>query len=386
MDLDAIRYKKARFVIGLMSGTSTDGIDAVLMRLQGESPRLAMKLIGYQSFPFNAEIKRKLLDEHMNARDVCTLNFEMGNLLADAAEAMIREAFDKQIKVDFIASHGHTVAHCPPSGNGALVGTLQIGEPAMIAERTGIPVVSDFRPRDMCAGGQGAPLVPYADWLIFHRDSHTVGCLNLGGIANFTILPPSFSDVMAFDTGPANMATDGAIRLLSRGDMDFDKDGAIAAKGKVIPEFLDYLLDHPYFKKAPPKTTGRDEFGPHIYLRDAILNRRDNSTEDLMATVTHSVVRNIIDAYKNFVAQQHSIQFLVVGGGGAKNKTLMAMLGAAMPGVTIYTSERYGIPLGAREALSFAILGHETMLGKPSNIPSATGARHACVLGKITPP
>lgn len=385
MDLDTIRYKKARFVVGLMSGTSSDGVDAVLMRLQGEMPRLSMKLIGYQNFPFSAELRKQLLNEHMNARDVCLLNFKMGEILSDAAETMIRDAFNRQIKVDFIASHGHTVAHCPPSGN-APFGTLQIGEPAMIAERTGVPVVSDFRPRDMCAGGQGAPLVPYADWLIFHRDSHTVGCLNLGGIANFTILPPNFSDVMAFDTGPANMATDGAIRLLSRGEMEYDKDGAVAAKGKVIPEFLDYLLDHPYFKKPPPKTTGRDEFGAHIYLRDALLNRRDHSMEDLMATVTHSVARNIMDAYKNFISQTHNIQFLVVGGGGARNKTLMGMLQAAMPNVTIYTSERYGIPLGAREALSFAILGHETIMGRPSNIPNATGASHPCVLGKITPP
>lgn len=384
VDLDFLRKKRARFIIGLMSGSSSDGIDAVLVRIKGTGPDLAIKLVAYQSFPFDRALRTRLLDEHMTVRDVCLLNFELGERFADAAKALMGLADEHQVLVDFIASHGQTIAHVPPRSHDK-IGTLQIGEPAVIAERTGLPVVSDFRQRDMAAGGQGAPLVPYADWLLFHKLEREIACLNIGGIANFTVVTPEIKDILAFDVGPANMAIDGAVRLLTRGTQQMDKDGAAAHKGLIIDEFLEYLLGHKYFSKNPPKSTGREEFGVEVYLRDALASRKEHAYEDLIATVTSSVAANIVSAYNRFIKPVHECQQIIVGGGGAKNKTLMTLLRKGMPDVPIFTSDQYGIPDGAREAVAIAILGNETICGTPANIPQATGATHPVVLGKITP-
>jgi len=385
MDLEHVRNKTPRFAIGLMSGTSSDGVDAVLLRLKGTGPGLAIKLMAYKTYPYAPALRMRLLSEHRDAKEVCLLNFELGERLADAALAIMAIAQEEGIQVDFIASHGHTVGHYPP-GSSTGIGTLQIGEPAVIAERTGLPVVSDFRTRDMAAGGQGAPLVPYADWLLFHRLNHTVACLNIGGIANFTVVSPEFDDLTAFDTGPGNMAIDGAIRLLSKGKMNMDDRGAVAADGMVIDEFLDYLLGHPYFDKEPPKSTGREEFGVDLYLRDALANRKEHTMEDLMATITAAVAQSIVSAYTRFIEPEYHVEHVIVGGGGAMNKTLLRLLRKSLPGVNIFKSDQYGIPYGAREALAFAILGNETLCGTPANVPRATGAKHPVVLGKITPP
>ncbi len=385
MNLNALREQQTRYVMGLMSGTSCDGIDVVMVRLKGTGPGTAMKLIAYESFPYEASFRTRLLSEHLHAKDVCLLNFEVGERLAEAALTVIKKTKEEEgIKPDFIASHGHTIAHYPPPKNKPS-GTLQIGEAALIVERTGLPVVSDFRPRDMAAGGQGAPLVPYADWLLFRRQEHTVVCLNLGGIANFTVVTPDYETVQAFDTGPANMAIDGAVRLLTKGEKEMDLDGDAASRGVVIDEFLTYLLDHPYFEKKPPKSTGREEFGAEIYLRDALLNRREHAYEDLIATVTHAVAKSIADAFENFIRPHHTVQHVIVGGGGAMNKTLMGLLRYRLNDMTVFSSDQYGIPHGAREAIAFAILGNETICGTPSNVPQATGATHPVLLGKITP-
>jgi anhydro-N-acetylmuramic acid kinase len=383
-NLAFIQQKSARFIIGLMSGTSSDGIDAALVRIKGTGPDLAMKLIAYRTFPYTPGLRTRLLSEHLVAKDICLLNFEIGERLAEAALAMMETAKEEGILVDFISSHGHTVGHYPPPGN-EKIGTMQIGETAIIAEKTTLPVISDFRPRDMAAGGQGAPLVPYADWILFRKEDRTVVCLNIGGIANFTVVTPDFKNVLAFDTGPGNMAIDGAVRLLSKGIHDMDKDGKAAAKGMVIDEFLDYLLSHKFFSKVPPKSTGREEFGAEVYLRDALASRRDQAYDDLIATVTHAVARSIIDAYRRFVKPQYNAQQLIVGGGGAMNHTLLKLLRHGLPEVTVFTSDQYGIPHGAREAIAFAILGNETICGTPSNVPQATGASHPVILGKITP-
>lgn len=382
--IDELRDKPARFVIGLMSGSSCDGIDAALVRLKGTGEHLAMKMLIHRQFPFDTPFRMQLLDEHHTAREVCLLNFELGARFAAAASELIDAAKEEDIQVDLVASHGHTINHFPPNASGH-VGTLQIGEPAVIAELTGVPVVSDFRTRDMAAGGQGAPLTPYADWVLFRKTDRTVTCLNIGGIANFTVVTPQFDKVLAFDTGPGNMAIDGAIRLLTRGAAEMDKDGRVAAKGMIIDEFLDYLLSHKFFSQEPPKSTGRDEFGSEVYLRDALANRQDYSFEDLMATVTESVGRNISDAYNRFIRPDYDVQHIIVAGGGAMNRTLMRILRTRLTGVKVYTSDQYGIPYNAREAIAFAILGNETICGTPANVPSATGARHPVVLGKITP-
>lgn len=385
MNLNSMRELPARFVIGLMSGTSCDGIDAVLVRLKGTGEKLAMKLIAHQNFPYTPGFRTRLLDEHMDAKEVCLLNFDLGERLAKAATALIDQAKSDSTSVHFIASHGHTAAHYPPPAN-ERIGTLQIGEPAIIAERTGLPVVSNFRTRDMAAGGQGAPLVPYADWILFRRMNRTMICLNIGGIANITVVTPDFESVIAFDTGPGNMAIDGAVRLLTRGLKDMDQDGKAAAKGIIIDEFLDYLLSPKFFSKVPPKSTGREEFGVETYLRDALASRRDYSYEDLIATITAAVAKSITEAYHRFVKPYHDVEHFVVAGGGAKNKTLLKMIRAGLEGLPVFTSDQYGIPLEAREAISFAILGNETICGVPANVPRATGARRQVLLGNITLP
>lgn len=385
MDIEAIRNKKARFVIGLMSGTSCDGVDAVLVRIKGTGISLAMKLIAHQTFPYANDLRNRLLAEHMTAKDVCLLTFELGEVMAEACLAMMDIAEDNQQEVDFIAVHGHTIAHYPPGSSTGRVGTLQIGESAVIAQRTKKPVVSDFRVRDMAAGGQGAPLVPYADWLLFRREDRTVVCLNIGGIANITVVPPKFEDILAFDTGPGNIAIDGAVRLLSRGTRSYDENGETARRGKVINEFLEYLLSDSYFSKEPPKSTGRERFGVDAYLRDALANRREHSYEDLIATITQATAQSIADAYKNYVAPKYDVAHIIVSGGGAMNSTLMLKLKEALPDVKIYISDRIGISYDAREAIAFAILGNETICGTPANVPQATGASEAVVLGKITP-
>ncbi len=385
MNLQEIRDKKARFVIGLMSGTSCDGVDAVLVRIKGTGPGLAMKLIAHQTFAYTEEIRNRLLAEHMTAKEVCLLNFELGELMAEASQVMMDIAEDNEVIPDFVAVHGHTVGHYPPGSGSDRIGTMQIGEAAVIAQRTRIPVVNDFRVRDMAAGGQGAPLVPYADWLLFRRDDRTVVCLNIGGIANITVVTPKFEDILAFDTGPGNIAIDGTVRLLSRGARAFDENGEAAARGKVIDEFLEYLLSDSYFSKDPPKSTGRERFGVDAYLRDALANRREHPYEDLISTVTQATVQSITDAYKTYVAPKYEVTHMIVSGGGAMNNTLMTRINEALPDVKIYISDRVGISYDAREAIAFAILGNETICGTPANVPQATGASEPVVLGKITP-
>jgi anhydro-N-acetylmuramic acid kinase len=367
MDLRALRSKPSRYAIGLMSGTSCDGITASLVRIKGTGTSIAIKLLAFENYDYDAEMRTRLLAPRMDAREV-------------QYKASLEPA-----EIDFVACSGHTLAHLPPRRS-EQIGTLQIGEPAVIAERCRVPIVSDFRTRDMAAGGQGAPLVPYADWVLFHRSSHTVLLLNIGGIANITVVPPRFEEVMAFDTGPGNMAIDGAMRLLTSNRENMDRDGAMAAKGVVIDEFLDYLLGHPYFNEAPPKSTGREDFGPEVYLRDAIASRRDRSPEDIMATVTTAVAYSIVRAYNRFVKPNYDVSRFIISGGGAHNQTLVKRIKAGLPGLTVRLTDGYGIPVDAREAVAFAILGNETICGTPSNVPQATGASHPCVLGKITPP
>lgn len=385
MDLNALREKKTRFVIGLMSGTSCDGVDAVLVRIKGTGPGLAIKLLGHQTFPYDGELRTRLLTEQMSSREACLLNFELGERMAECCLAMLDVADDNEVEVDFIAVHGHTVCHYPPGSSGDRYGTLQIGEPAVIAQRTRRPVISDFRVRDMAAGGQGAPLVPYADWLLFRRDDRIVVCLNIGGIANLTVVTPRFEDVLAFDTGPGNIIIDGTVRFLSRGARDFDENGEAARRGKVIDEFLEYLLSDNYFSKEPPKSTGRERFGMDVYLRDALASRRNHSYEDLVATATKATAKSIADAYNRYLAPNYDIAHMIVSGGGAMNTTLMLNLQEALPNLKIFISDRVGISYDAREAIAFAILGNETVCGTPANVPQATGASEAVVLGKITP-
>ncbi len=387
MDIQGLRQKSARHAIGLMSGTSCDGVDAALVRIKGTGPDLHVKLIHFMDFPYTPLFRTRLLSPRLDARDVCELNVELGERFAQAVSEVMRVAAEHGVEVDFVASHGHTLAHLPPGGKATrgAVGTLQVGEPAIIAERTGLPVVSDFRPRDMAAGGHGAPLAPYVHWQLFRRPDRTSACLNIGGIANITVVPPDVADLIAFDTGPGNMIIDGAIRLLSRGTLEMDKDGETAARGVVVDEFLDYLLTHPFFDEAPPKSTGREEFGTEVYLRDALMARKEHSTEDLLATVTCAVAYSVVRAFNRFIKPRYDVTRLILSGGGAFNKTLVRRIRQGLPDIVVRTTDEYGIPVEAVEAVAFAILGNETICGTPANVPQVTGARHPVLLGKITP-
>jgi anhydro-N-acetylmuramic acid kinase len=254
----------------------------------------------------------------------------------------------------------------------------------VVAGQTGLPVVSGFRARDMAAGGQGAPLVPYADWALFRNHRPRVACLNIGGIANVTAVADRIEDVLAFDTGPGNMLIDGAARLATEGRLAMDAGGAMAARGTVSPELLDQLLENPYFELRPPKSTGREQFGPSVYLGPLLRGRTGMSGADLLATVTRAVARTIADGLRAHVLPLGA-EIVAVSGGGARNGTLMRWIGEELPRVHVCPSDELGWPADAREAVAFAILGSETLAGTPANVPGATGASRRVVLGSVTP-
>ncbi len=388
MRLRAIRKKEQRFAIGLMSGSSCDGIDAALVRLKSTGDELRTKLIDHRTMRFPPTVRDRLLRSTLTAENLAGLDFILGQLFAEAAKAVVENAkqLTEPIEVDFIASHGHTVMHAPRRDGEEGFGTLQIGNPSVLAQLTGIPVAANFRPRDIAAGGQGAPLAAYADWILFRQKEEPVACLNIGGIANVTVATPALEDVVAFDTGPGNMPIDGAIRHLTNGRLQFDKNGRRAARGKPIASMLDALLEHPFFDEVPPKSTGREEFGFDEYLSKSISADHDHTADDVVATVTEAVATSIVEAHERFVLPTHAIKRMVVSGGGAHNRTLLKLLQEGLPGVNVYTSDGAGLPSDAREAIAFAILGNELFCGTNSSVPSATGASKPVILGSLTFP
>jgi anhydro-N-acetylmuramic acid kinase len=375
-----------------MSGTSADGIDAVVAEIRDGPVGLKASVVAHIRQPFTRALRARILDIslHGTVAQICELNFLLGHHFANAALRAIRQAGLTASQVTAIGSHGQTIHHLP---NARPAATLQIGEPAVIAERTGITTIADFRVRDMAAGGQGAPLVPYADWVLFTDRSRPRIIQNIGGIGNLTFLPPSASlrDVLAFDTGPGNMVIDGVVNALSHGRQTFDRNGRWAARGKVRESWVREMLRHPYFRRSPPKTTGREQFGQSFVeqlLRDA--RRLRLSPEDIVASVTALTATSISDSYRRFVlpklaGQQADNLQVVLGGGGAKNPLLRSMLRELLGERQVLTHEDFGIANEAKEALAFAILAHETLLGRPSNVPSATGANRSVLLGKIVP-
>jgi anhydro-N-acetylmuramic acid kinase len=322
--------------------------------------------------------------------EICELNFLLGEHFARAALAVIRQARLKPPEITVIGSHGQTVHHLPRARTPS---TLQIGEPAVIAERTGITVVADFRVRDVAAGGQGAPLVPFVDWALQTHMTRPRILQNIGGIGNLTYLPAAarIDAVRAFDTGPGNMVMDAVVARLSRGRLHYDRNGNWAKMGRSSEKLLKDLMSHPFLRRHPPKTTGREEFG-EPFVRDmlTLASRLRLSDADIVATATAFTAESIADAYKRFVfpklkrGELENLQ-VILGGGGAKNPTLRRMLAERVAPAVVLTQEDLGASNAAKEALAFAILAHETMQGRPSNVPSATGARRAVVLGKIIP-
>ena len=376
-------------VVGLMSGTSVDGVDAAVVDITGRR----VKLLAFEMVPYPPALRKRLfaLFDPATARidELSCLNFAVGEAFADAAVRLAERNRIALSSIDLIGSHGQTVWHDPGGrrvGRWKVRSTLQIGEPCVIAERTGITTVADFRTRDVAAGGQGAPLVPLADWILFRHRTRSRAVQNIGGIANVTWLPAgaTVDDVIAFDTGPGNMIIDRIVERVTGGARHFDADGRIAASGQVDARLLRELRKHPFVRRRPPKTTGREEFG--TAFTDAIYKkakRQGLCAADLVATVTALTAATIADAYRRFLPAP--VDEVILCGGGARNTTLVAMLQNELPDAKVTVMDDLGLNADAKEAVSFALLARQTIRGATGNVPRATGADHPTVLGKIIP-
>jgi anhydro-N-acetylmuramic acid kinase len=385
---------KPMLVMGMMSGTSADGIDVVLARISGAPPNLNAKLLRHTSVKFPPALRKEILrvaeQQPITAGALSQLNFRLGELFAAAALTACRDLRVSSSKVHLIGSHGQTIFHQgrPASFFGLpTASTLQIGEPSVIAARTGITTVGDFRPADMALGGQGAPLVPYADYLLYRHEKLGRVSLNLGGIANITVLPRAAKprQVFAFDTGPANMLIDALVSHFTHGRLRFDQNAQLASQGRSIPALVDALMRDAYLKLAPPKSTGREYYG-HAYLKKILAfgRRYRAKPNDLIRAATIFTALSVVDALNRFVLPKTKIQQLIVSGGGAHNPLILAQLAAALPGIEVLPSSRLGIPEDAKESFAFALLAYETFHRRPANLPSATGARSPAILGKIS--
>lgn len=358
--------KETTVALGLMSGTSADGVSAALVRI---GPGRAVKVLAHRTYPFRPADRRRILAlGKASAPELSEANRWLGERFAEAARRMLAGR-----AADVIGSHGQTVFHEPGRH------TLQLGEPSFIAERTGLPVVADFRPRDIAAGGEGAPLVPFFDEFVFGGAPHVRALQNIGGIANVTVVGAGVRPV-AFDTGPGNALLDEAVRFSTRGRQEFDRGGRIAARGRLDVALLGRLMDHPYFRRRPPKSTGRETFG-----RDFLLARAGRELQrrpaDVVTTLTFLTARTIADAYARFVP--HRISEVVLSGGGALNPLIRRHLEWMVFPAPVRPSTIYGIDVMAKEAAAFALLAARAIRGEPNTAPWATGARRAVVAGKI---
>lgn len=377
-------------VIGLISGTSADGIDAALCEISGAPPRFTARVLHALTQPYPDALRARVLaafnPQTSQVDEICQLNFDLGEAFAGAALAVIEAAGLSPSAVDLIGSHGQTVWHMVQP-DGRATATLQLTEPALIAERTGITTISGFRARDIAAGGQGAPLTSYLDWVLLRHPAHWRGAQNIGGIGNVTFLPPTsdtHSAPLAFDTGPGNALLDSAISLLTDGAQSYDHDGALAAAGQVDSAWVDALLTHPYYAMQPPKSTGRELFSAAMAADLVAQGRaRGLDTASIMATLTALTAASIADAYARFAPAP--IREVIVSGGGRNNPTLLARLRERLPDAAVIALDDIGLASDHKEALVFALLAHETWHGRPGNYTPLTGAKHPVVLGQITP-
>ncbi len=381
-------------VIGMMSGTSADGIDAALVRIAGAPPSLTAQLEGHFHVAFRPFVRERVLRLANGAAtttaEISELNFLLGEELGRAAIAACKRWRVAMKDVSLIGSHGQTIFHqgakAKRQGTVRIASTLQIGDISLIAARTGITTIGDFRPADMAAGGQGAPLIPFADYLLYGDSVRGRVALNIGGIANVTVIPAHArpEEVFAFDTGPGNMIVDALVERTTQGRAKFDRDARLALSGRTIPELLVRLMREPYLRMKPPKSTGRELFGEQ-YAQGLLAwgKRHFASAADLVRTATIFTPMSIADAFRRFILPRAHVEELIVAGGGAHNPLMMAQLAASLPGIEVVPASRFGVPPEAKEAFGFALLAYETHHGRPANLPSATGARHAAVLGKI---
>ncbi len=376
-------------VIGLMSGTSVDGIDAAVVEVTGSPPDLSAQLLAFEFVPFEAAQRQRILalfdPQQADPQTVCQMNFVIGEWFAEAALQAIRSSGLSVEEIDLIASHGQTFYHHVGPGVDT-PSTLQIGESAVISVRTGVTTVADFRVADVAVGGQGAPLVSYVDWLLLRHPTKSRAVQNIGGIANVTYLPAGgdAGATLAFDSGPGNMIIDAVVAWQTQGAQTYDTGGRLAAEGMIGEELLAELMEHPYLSLPAPKTTGREEFGAQFAARViARAKARGVSGRDAIATVTGFTAWSIADAYRTLLPALPDE--IILGGGGAHNPTLRQMLSQALPGVAILTHRDVGMDDDAKEALAFAVLGYECWHGRPGNLPSCTRADQVLPLGKITP-
>ena len=428
-----------------------DGIDAALVRISGPPEKPRVRLLAFSMTPYWDWLRERLLalasGDGTTAEELSRINTHLGSLFAEAAINVCRKKRLNPKRLLVIGSHGQTIHHCGAHSPGVMtqfmnlymrllpkmqsiavrqgidlttregvpVGfdvtafpelraelsdkdmiwfqtmgqphTLQIAEPALIAERTGVPVVADFRAADMAAGGQGAPLVPMVDYLLLRHAREGRVALNIGGIANFTVIPAGAKpeDIFGLDTGPGNMVMDALVRHFTKGRQAYDAGGRVASRGKADEPVLAEALSDPFFRREPPKSAGREQFGQG-FMEKYFLRRRRMRFEDAVRTATELTARSIADALERFVFGRMKVHRLIVSGGGARNKFLMQRLGALLPRLKVEISDLYGLPVDAKEAIAFAVLADRTMHGLPGNLPSVTGARRPVVLGKLVKP
>jgi len=377
-------------IVGLMSGTSADGIDAALCEISGTPPKLNATILHSLIYPYPEGFQQRVIDaclpEQSNVEELCRLNTEQAELFAQAVLRVIDEAGANPSEIDLIGSHGQTYWH-NVEADGTVTSTLQLVESAVLAERTGITTINNFRARDVAVGGQGAPLTSYADWVLLRHETKWRAVQNIGGIGNVTFVPP-LSDTkslpLAFDTGPGNMLLDTILVEVTDGELAYDKDGQLAQQGNIHEEWLEELLEHPYYKRLPPKTTGRELFGAQ--MAEELLKTAQNkqiTLPDIMATLTLLTAQTIADAYQSY--SPHPVDEVILGGGGRNNPVMVKLIKAMIPQADVLTHEDIGLDSDNKEALVFALLAHETWHNRPGNLPSLTGATKPAVLGQITP-
>jgi anhydro-N-acetylmuramic acid kinase len=386
--------RRNRLAIGLISGTSMDGVDAALVRISGPSEKPRVRLLGFITLDYFPEVRERLLEvageKSTSAGEISQLNLLLGYIFGDAARRVMKEGGVRASQVSVIGSHGQTIYHqgVPSREAGReIASTLQIAEAAVISEMAGVPVVADFRTADMAAGGQGAPLVPMVDYLLLRHAREGRVALNLGGIANITVIPAGAKpeDIFGFDTGPGNMVMDALVRHFTRDRESYDTDGRVASLGKIVSPILAETLRHGFFRLPPPKSAGREQFGREFVAR-YFLARRRTRFKDVVRTALELTAKSIAGALVRFVTPRAKVHRLIVSGGGARNKFLLERLEDLLPTMKVERSDRYGLPVDAKEAIAFAVLADRTMHGLPGNLPTVTGARRAVVLGKFVRP
>ena len=382
--------REKKTVIGLMSGTSADGVDVAVVDIIGSGLNTEVCLVTFETIQYKPEIRSRIFDlfrvETAKVDEICTMNFVIGKIFAESVLAVLEKVGMTSAQIDLIGSHGQTIHHMPSAPS---PGTLQIGEPAVIAHETGIPTIADFRVADVAAGGEGAPLIAYIDYMLFHHSTQTIGLLNIGGISNLTVLPAGggIEVVQASDTGPGNMILDACVEKMTYGEKQFDEDGKMAQQGMVCKELLDLWLAHPYLELVPPKTTGREAFGK-LYADTCLQQIKTHgiSEYDGLATLTAFTVESIAEYIRRFVEPNSPLDILYVSGGGAQNAFMMGCLAEVFAPVPVMDVGEKGISGDAKEAIAFAILANEAVHGNFGNVPNATGASCRKVLGKFVCP